>query len=274
MRIFYKNSSGLNEITSTVSQYNSNSLQFSYQIGDYFYMLSDTPFNHYFFSVSGLGNSNVSTIILEYYSSSGWKEVVNKADYTELFSKSGVTEFTPDRSYPWMMSSTNHGGQQIPGLTDVVVYDTYAFRISFQNNLSNNVRLNYIGSIFSDDIDLYSEFPLFRDTEFLEAFQAGKSNWEEQHVRAGEIIIRDLKKKRVVYSSGQILERILFRDASIQKTAEIIFGSFGNDYTEQALRARKEYDARMSLEFFQTDTNNNGIKDGFENAVSSGWLSR
>lgn len=273
MRVFYKNNSGITEITHIVNRFSDEAFSFSYQVGDYFYMLADAPFNHYFFSITG-GNTNNAVINIEYMSTNGWVPVANKADYTQLFNKSGVTEFTPDRLSPWQLKSTNYGGQTIPGLESIIVYDVYALRISFDSNLSNNLKVNYIGNVFNDDIDLYSEYPIFNDQEFLTAFKADKTNWEEQCIRAGQIIIKDLKVKGLIYSEGQILERELFREAGIQKTAELIFRSFGNDYIEQAARARKEYEYRMDMKHFVVDQNNNGIKDGFETSVSSGWLSR
>jgi hypothetical protein len=273
MRILYKNTSGIEEITHIVNRFSEDAFTFSYVVGDYFYLLSDAPFNHYFLSFNG-GNVNVTSMQIEYMSSNGWQVVANNADYTDLWAKTGVVEFTPDRNYPWAVRSTNYGGQTIPGLESINIYDVYALRISFTNDLSPNLKINYMGHVFNDDIDLYSEYPIFNDAQFLTAFKVGKDNWEEQSIRAAELIIKDLKSKGLIYSPGQILQRELFREASIQKTAEIIFRSFGNDYVDQCQRARKEYEYRMDVKNFVIDQNNNGVKDGFESQVSSGWLSR
>ena len=87
--------------------------------------------------------------------------------------------------------------------------------------------------IFSNDSDLGSEFPDLVLSATMTAFATGKTSWEEQHVRAAEILIKDLKKVKGIHSSSQILDHNDFRLASVCKVAEIIYTAFGNDYLEQ-----------------------------------------
>ena len=274
MRVFYDNNAEITEVTNLVKRIDQTNLVFSYEAGQFMYLLSDLPFNHIYLSLGSVVNAVSATIKIEYYSSNGWVEVVNINDLTNNIAKSGHIEFTPNRDLSWKMGSTNSSGDKIDGLESISVYDVYAVRISFNQTLTEDVQINYIGHCFSDDIDLYSEFPIFNDADFLNAFKSGKTGWEEQSIKAADIIIKDLKSKNVICGDGQILDRYLFTNASIQKTAEIIFSSFGSDYVNQKIDARKEYSARMDMKIFKEDKNNNAIPDAVEKVQASGWLLR
>jgi hypothetical protein len=155
-----------------------------------------------------------------------------------------------------------------------VVYDKYWIKISFTQNLDAGIELEWIGNLFSEDEDLFAEYPLFNDQTFLTAFESGKLNWEEQHVKAGDLIVQDLKRKNVILGSEQILDRSVLLPASVCKVAEIIFNAFGKDYQDHLLRAREEYNRRIDLSKYVVDSNNNGIQDAQETYASQGWLSR
>jgi len=101
-----------------------------------------------------------------------------------------------------------------------VVYDKYWVRISFDLTLGATCALSFIGNKFSDDTDLFYEYPIFNSSNFLTAFKSGKTDWEEQHVKAAELIIDDLQKKSVIIGAGQILDRKKFIGASVCKVAE------------------------------------------------------
>lgn len=274
MRVFYKDSVEISEITNHIKRVDSEYFTMDYISGDYIYLLSDLPFNHFYLSLGETVNAVSSSMKVEYYSSNGWVEVVNLNDLTGSLGASGHIDFTPDRQVSWIMRSTNDSSDKIEGLEGISVYDVYAVRVSFSDDLTEGVELNYIGHNFSDDIDLFSEFPIFNDSDFLTAFKSGKTSWEEQSIKAADIIIKDLKAKNVIMGAGQILDRSLFTNASIQKTAELIFSSFGSDYLNQKIEARKEYSQRMDMKIFKVDTNNNAIPDAKENTYKQGWLSR
>lgn len=274
MRVFYKDSLEIAEITNLVKRVDSESFPMSYVKGDYIYLLSDLPFNHFYLSIGDVVNYVSANMKVEYYTLNKWIEVVNINDLTNGLEKSGHVDFTPDRQESWYLGSTKDVNDSILDLETIRVYDVYAVRISFDADLAEGVNLNYLGHNFSDDIDLYSEFPIFNDMDFLTSFKSGKTSWEEQSIKAADIIIKDLKAKNVIMGAGQILDRSLFTNASIHKTAELIFSSFGNDYQTQKSEARKEYTARMNMKIFNVDKDNNAIPSAVENTYSQGWLSR
>ena len=274
MRIFFKESSVISEISNQINKYKNDTYIMSMGTADALYVASDFPFNHFFVKMGPVKNAINTSLNIQYWGGSDWEDVVHINDYTNAFSNSGFIEFTPDRNESWGREDTNGVGQSILGLESITVYDKYWIKIVPDLTLTNSIELEWIGNKFSDDYDLYSEFPIFNDSTFLTSFESGKTTWEEQHVKAAEIIIQDLKRKNVIVGKEQILEREVLLAASVSKVAEIIFNAFGKDYVDQLSRASNEYDKRMDLPNYVTDINNNAIPDVIDKAMTQGWLSR
>lgn len=273
MRIFFKTGSTVTELTEEIKRFGQGTKTISYSSGDYIYIASDFPFNHTYFKLGDNVNSQNVTLNVEYWSNSDWRSVVHLNDLTQAFSQSGFIEFTPDREGAWMMTSTNYGGNTIPDLASITVYDKYWSRISLTGNM-DDVDFDWIGNLFSDDNDLYAEYPIFNDDNFLSCFKAGKTDWQEQHVRAADVIVKELKQKNIILGKEQILDRDIFMPASVVKVAEIIFNAFGRDYNDSREIARNEFKSRMDLSQFNVDINNNGDKEPFETVSRQGWISR
>lgn len=253
------------EFTKKAEKLDGQSFNLNYQVGDFIYIGSDFPFNHTFFKVL-IGATTTANIKIEYYSTS-WREVVDLQDETLGLSNEGFVEFTPDRDSAWQMKNSS----DISDLT-FKAYDKYWSRVSFDAPLE--ATLDFIGNKFSDDNDLYSEFPVFDNSDYRTAFKAGKTNWEEQHIKAAEVIIQDLKKKNVIFGKEQILDRSIFLGASVQKCAEIIYNAFGNDFVTQKDQARTEYSRRLDLGQFKIDTNSDGVLSNIEVKERQQWVSR
>lgn len=270
MRVFLNGNAGIEEVNQGITRYKTDQLEITYLANDYIYLLSDAPFNHAYFSVNK-PNAVPCNISVQYYSQGGWVDAVHINDETAQLSKSGAIEFTPNKEKSWKISGNI---SEVEGLEAFTAYDLYAVRVSFDSDFTDPISFNYIGHCFSDDVDLYSEFPLFNDVDFLNAFRTGKTNWEEQAIKAADIIISDMISRSIINTSSQIINRATVRNASIQKTAELIFNSFGSDYTQQKIDTRKEYNHRMDMKIFKVDTNNNAIEQQVEKFSTSGWLSR
>jgi hypothetical protein len=274
MRVFFKEGTSLIEITEQINRYRTDTYLMSLSTSDAIYIAADFPLNNFFVKTGPVTNTNESSIIIDYWSSQGWVPVVHKNDYTEAFSKSGYIEFTPDIDTAWQRENTNSSGQSIDGLENISVYGMYWIRLTVSSDLSDEVELEYIGHKFSDDFDLYSEFPVFNDPEFLTGFETAKQSWEEQHIRAADLIIQDLKRKGIILGAEQILDRSILSPASVSKVAELIYNAFGRDYKDNRDDARKEYNTRMDLSQFVVDTNNNAIKEIRDIESRQGWVSR
>lgn len=273
MRIFHKSGSVITEFTETVKKFSPDAKNITILNGESLYIAADFPFNHLYFNLGDGVNAQPVNVLIEYFSQSDWVPAAYKIDSTSGLSRSGFIEFTPDRDESWSRESTNYGGNLIADLSTITVYDMYWTKITFDADL-DPVDFNWVGNLFSNDTDLFSEFPIFADDTFLNAFYAGKLDWKEQHVKASELIIQELKRKNIIFGAEQILDRDIFMPASVSKAAEIIYNAFGRDYNDNRDNARKEYDKRMDLSKYVVDTNDNGIKEPYELKSTQGWLSR
>lgn len=265
MRILYGNT----EVTKEVEKLDSANYALTYTTGNFIYIASDFPFNHLFIKLGTIKNIVSATMKVEYWGASAWREVVELRDETSALAQDGYIEFTPDRDNGWSREDESID----VGLTKVI-YDKYWSRISFNQNLTASVALSFIGNKFSDDNDLFTEYPVFNDSSFMTAFKALKTSWEEQAVKAAEMINMDLMKKGVIVGPEQILEKRKFTGPSVCKVAEIIFSAFGNDYLEQRKAAREEYYHRLDLSQYAVDTNGDAILNPAEVKMKQGWLSR
>jgi hypothetical protein len=274
MRIFFKESSVITDISKEINKYKSDIYIMSLGTSDAIYIGADFPFNHFYVKMGEVVNELNANVNIEYWDGTNWISAVHINDYTYAFSQSGFIEFTPDRDEQWLMESTKASGESITGLETITVYDKYWIKITVSSNLTSGIELSWIGNKFSDDDDLFSEYPIFNDATFLTGFETGKLDWEEQHVKAAELIVQDLKRKNVILGKEQILERDILMPASVAKVAEVIFNAFGNDYSEQRQHAKEEYLRRVDLSKYVVDTNNNGITDAVDVRYSQGWLSR
>jgi hypothetical protein len=273
-RVFFSDNGILRDISVNLNKYDEIESNITYVSGeDYIYIGSRLPFNSLFFKVI-TPNELPSNMYVEVWDGDSWEFVNELIDETGAFSKSGYITFTPDRDDGWLMENTSADGGFIPGLETLKIYDKYWMRISFDADLSDPISLTWVGHVFADDLDLTSEYPDLGKSSVKSAFKAGKTNWEEQLVRASEVVIEDLMINRNIIDSSQILDRYDYRSATIQKCAEIIFNAFGDDFVDQKQRAREEYQRRLSIPTKKIDLNANAVEEVYEARNTQGWFSR
>jgi hypothetical protein len=274
-RVIYSESGTLTDISSELAKIRTGSYTFdSFATTNYIYIGQRAPFNHFFIKMGATLNTNPTQMSVHYWDGTVWVSAVDVRDLTNGLSQDGYVEFYPNKNKGWTRESTNFEGDVITGLEDIVIYDLFWARISFSDILDNDIIMKFIGQKFSDDDDLASEYPDLVRASVLSRFETGKTTWEEQHIRAAEVIEQDLIQKRVIQDKGQILDRDTYKLASVHKVAEIIFGSFGDDYADQKLAARNEYKDRMDKVIYNVDDSEDGILDIEETKKEQGWLSR
>lgn len=273
-RILYSDNGTIVDLTSEINNYHSDSYEFADFVAseDYIYVGNIVPFNHFYLKMATASVAS-TTMTVEYWTGSVWRPVVELMDETNGLTEDGFVTFVPDRNHVWINSDTS-GTQNVTGLTSVTIYNKYWIRISFNEDLTDACSLSWIGQIFSNDDDLGSEYPELVTANVKTSFESGKTNWEEQHVKAAELIVRDLIKQRIIFDKGQILERESFTLASVSKVAEIIMNSFGDDYTDQKLQAYKEYKRRLDRSIYDVDNNLDGELNPGEMATRQGFLRR
>lgn len=272
----YSNNGTLTDISEDVRRFQTGSATIAdiTAAQDYIYLGARVPFNHYYFDLETPSVVNSNIITSEYWDGREWITCYRTIDDTDGFKESGFVTFIPNKNKSWSKESTNDGNEAITGLTTVNIYDLYWLRIKFSVDIPLGFTFRFIGQKFSDDYDLSSEFQNLVRSQMLLAFGAGKTNWDEQHCKAAEIIVQDLVKSEVIDSSGQILVREEFTLASVQKVAQIIFNSLGDDYIDQRDKAEQEYKNRMNKSIYKVDKNQNGLLDKNESTQRVGFMSR
>lgn len=274
-RLFYSDNGSLTDWTISVGDYKNGTVTFSFDPAqDYIYIGNNAPFNHFYLKMGSTVNASNATISIEYWDGNNWHEVIETMDETEGFSQSGFITWVPDKNSAWQRSNTNQDGQQITGLTSLQIYDLYWARVKVAGTVDPSLEIKWLGQKFSDDNDLGAEYPDLVRSATKTAFEAGKTDYEEQAIRAAEVIVQDLIKHNIIWSKNQVLDRDEFKLASVCKTAEIIYNAFGDDYLDQKQQSRQEYDSRFKKLIFSVDRNEDGQLSVGEMQARMGFMTR
>ena len=179
-----------------------------------------------------------------------------------LLAQSGIISWSIDRNAAWSRESTT---EDITGLTDFKIYDKFWARLTLSATPSGSCAIKYIGAKFSSDSDLAIEYPELLRTSLLQQFDpndSSKADWNDQHLKAADVIISELKKKNVIISDAQILDWESLKLVSVHRVAMMIFSNLGKDYDSDFSKAKKEYQDRISrLNSFDVDRDLDGRQD-------------
>lgn len=277
-RVIFSDNGTLDDISNAMSDINTGSkvLPVVYN-QDYLYIGSELPFNHRYISVSS-SNAVASVVSVDLWNGTAWEAAVDVQDFTSVggasLAQSGhiMWALSPDKI--WSSCDTDYNGTVITGLSGTKIFGLYWARLSFSASLTSTTAIKYIGHKFAEDIDLKNRYPDLVRINVMGQFAQGKTDWEEQHVLAAESIIKDLKAKKVMLSSNQILDYRLLTEAAVYRLAEMIFTGLGRDYTEIRKEAELKYNKSISLGQFNIDTNLDTRLSIGESFSSQGWLRR
>lgn len=275
-RIILSKSGTLTDVSIDANDYINGLTPLALATTDALYIGSDMPFNHRYFSVK-TANIAASKIVVQYWTGATW---FNPADLFDLsatsgktLAKSGIVAWVPDhRQTPWGRSDT----LSIPDLNTYRIYNHWWNKITFTGPLDAGTVIGYIGHKFSEDYDLYSQYPELNSSAFFAVFdnEAGKTTWDRQAFLAAEYIIADLREKGVIFSSSQILDWRTFKNASVHKIAEIVYRAMGDDYKAKMDAAMKAYAETINMRAFNVDQNENAILETREETRMSESLTR
>ena len=279
-RFIHSDNATLKDYSTEMNDYYSGTAVIDYFTGqDYIYIGSRFPFNSFYLKVASV-NAVSATPTIEYWGGNEWETAVEIIDETASsgvpLAQDGWITFTPDKQEGWNIDDTikSNGSEEIDGLGSISIYDHYWVRISYSATLTSTTELSFIGYIFSNDNHLKAEYIELTKSTFLDAYESGKTNWEEQHLRASEVLIDDLISDGIVNSGNQLLDRRKLIRVNVCKAAELIYDQFGDDYIDQRDQALIKYNKRKSKGIFNVDINNNAIIDQRETTERMGRLIR
>lgn len=277
--LFYDSSAAaFTDLTKEVNDYTEGSVSLTIDSGDYLYFGSFLPFNHKFLKLSVV-NAVTAAPTIETFDGTEWDAVVDSLDYTDLagatFGRSGIIQFTPDIfETSWNIVNRTTEEPDMPEFASgPEIFEKYWARISFDAVISFD--LDYVGSKFCDDSDLYAQYPFFNNSSIRGAWSVGKTDWEEQEIAASEYVIFELKRRNVIVERSQVVELATLKQPAIQKTAHIIWNGLGaRNYAEELNRSEALYKDLMNQNKFEQDFDGDGRKDRAEVLVTTGRATR
>lgn len=277
-RVLFKHSGSFQDLSAALSDIHSQTKVLAFTSGDFLYIASYLPFNHRYVDVA-VPNAVVATPTIEFWTGEEWKAVVDVVDETKdsagaSLGQSGIISWQINpRETGWCYDDTDL--MEDSGLEDQKLFQLYWCRISWSATLTAETELNYIGHKFSSDPALEAEYPDFASANLKNSWEAGKTDWNEQTLLAGEYIVGDLRgKKRAIADASQIMEWDLFEKASVHRTAMIIYRALGKDYLDELGSATKAYNSAMDLGNYGIDKTRDGSLDSGEKEVRTEWLTR
>lgn len=272
-RIIWKDNSTLKDLSINLNDLFAGTHEVPFNASqDYLFIGSDLPFNHRFFHLKH-NNDQASVPVVSIWDGSTWNNAVDILDQTDgagiTLAADGIISWTTDETKAWFTETTT---ENIPELSSLKIYNMNWVRIGFTGNWKANTELGYIGHKFSDDNMLKAYYPDLGRATVLTAHTAGKGDWFEQHVLAAEAIIAQLRKERVISSGSQIFGWEMFQIAAVHKTAQIIYGAFGEAKAQERDEAKKQYDEAMNqIVFNYQDKNADGHIEYVEQFGSITW---
>ena len=275
-RILYSDNGVISDLSKELTRYQLGSSVISSFVAsqDYIYVGSLAPFNHFYLKLTSFSAVSSNVMTIQYWEGREWVNAYKTDDETVGLTQSGYVTFFPNKDKGWLPESTNDKNDIVTGLSTVSIYDMYWARIKLSQDVPLGFTMSWIGQKFSDDYDLGSEFPDIVRPAMLASFGASKTDWEEQHVKASELLVQDLIANKVIDWSGQILVREEFSLACVQKVAELVFNALGDDYLDQKDRAQAEYKRRLDKSVYRIDQNADAILSKGESTNRVGFMSR
>lgn len=242
------------DLSKELNDWRTGSKVLAYETDKYLYVGSDVPFNNLYFDLGTNKNIVAANVHVELWWGNAWTEAVDVIDETMVgeasLGKSGRISFRPGYNSGWTSLPRT---ENLFVLSTFQIYNYYWARFSWDADLSVNTEIKSIGQKFSEDGDLFIFYPDLNNLKLMAAHAAGKTDWNPQHFAASEFIIRSLISKNIMWSRGQILDSNKFVEAAVHKTAEIIYGSFGQAYVNNKKAANDAYKSAINMGRFAID---------------------
>lgn len=272
-RIIWKDNTTLKDMSNELNDLSAGSYTIPFNASeDAIYIGSDLPFNHRYFYIQTV-NDQAASISVSIWSGSEWVAAVDVQDETSVsgvsLAQSGIISWATDKDSFWDYEDTS---ENISDLSTLKIYNLYWVKITFSANLKSTLALKYIGHKFAKDADLvplgYSDL---NTSDIKTAFESGKTTWDDQHIAAGEQIVRYLQQKHLTRSANQIFDWRVFNEPAVHKLAEIIYSSFGEDYEERRKLAESKFFKSINTGgIYRLDRNADGHADVCERVRNVG----
>ncbi len=247
------------DISTVVNDYRGAGYALSYVPGKYLYIGGELPFTALWWEMA-VANAVAGVATVEIWWGQQWHAAVDLVDET-------IVAAGWDRA---QLSSW------IPSFPNGNIYHFYWTRWSWNTAVAGTVK--YIGQKFSADRDMFAFYPDLNNTSLMTAFggaaDPSKATWSEQAFMAAEIMFRDLVGRKIIYSRGQLVDWSRLNEASVHKTAELIYRGLGPNQDANRAEARRSYHEAMNYDFFRVDANADGKLEPEDKFQSCSYMTR
>ena len=240
----------------------------------YVYIGAEVPFNNLWLEIATVATAS-GAVDIELWYGNEWTAAVDIVDETSngtnSLTSSGRIQWNVDRLKGWDREQDSNDVSGLP--TGLNIYDMYWLRMSWADNVTACV-MKYIGQKFSDDSQLYKEWPDLDKSTLRGSFATGKTDWKDQAFSAADAIVRDLMAQGQIVHRGSILDYSVFIEASIHKTAEIVYKGLGSAFEDLRAVAHSYYRDAMKRGYLRLDANRDGKLSVAEKRTAQVFLSR
>lgn len=258
----------LTDISLSVGDFRLGAYAMTYTAGEYVYVGANSPFSNLYIEMTTPLVSGVGAPTIEVRWGNAWVSAVDILDQTSGLTANGRISWSVDalKGWEWEQYSKD------VGLTGTHIYNRFWLRLSWDSGFSASIK--YLGQKFSDDTTFKSYYPDLMQSEILDAYESGKTTWNEQHYMAAEAILADLEDRNIIKKSGQVFDWSKFELASCHKVASIVYTAMGKAYAKAKNAADVAYNKELGLKLKNIDTNEDGRLTPDENVESQGWMTR
>jgi hypothetical protein len=278
-RLLHKTGATLTDYSRQLSEIGGETITITVIAADYLYIGGDVPFSHRYFKFGTTKNAAASVIQeIAIWDGNSWVAAVDVQDGTlsagKTFAKSGVVSWRTDRNSSWAQELTTED-MESSGIETAKIYDLYWARVKFTADLTAAINIAYCGHCFSNDTYMRMHYPDLMVSSVLDAFETGKTDWNDQHCLAAQEVTRFLQRKRQMWSPNQLQNWQQFTIAATHKAAEIAYSGFpGDDQEDMRKRAEAKFYQAMNQNVVAIDKNENGHVEQQERRPVAGLFRR
>lgn len=223
---------------------------------DYMYLGQHFPFNNFWMQVDSV-NAIAANIEIDYWAGtgSGWKPALDILDATKVsgvpLAKSGVVQFSPDRSWIWHRVSDTENEPMPLGLENLTIYNIYWLRFRYSADLTGTTTIKRLAYAFTqsqqlDNIDT-------QINQFQDSFESGKTDWDDEIYTASIQLVNDLRRRNLITHYGQVLRFDDVTMAADLKALALIYKNLGPGFRTKLEDALAEYEKVLDVGRFTFD---------------------
>jgi hypothetical protein len=274
VRVIYDNGSTLSDY-SIQNQDESATVTLALSSTKFLYIAQKCPFTSLFF-YKNTSNVVVSSLKIEYWDGTQWREVADLLDDTSVagapLSRSGVVKCYLDDDYSWQKVYDTSDYSAPSELQTLKIYEMYWLRISSLDALTAGANAKQIAYTFTSTQELNNY-----DVEisgYYESFETGKLDWIKEIITASKLTLMEMKRRGLATHNGQLLELDDFNIPASYKALELIYSNLGPSYVEKRKWASEEFAKSLNVQRPVIDTNKDGKITGDEGKGTPRMLQR